>query len=193
MIAGDLLAALAPVIEALERRGVRYHLGGSLASSAHGIARASLDVDIVADLGEADVRPLIADLSDDFYADEAAAHRAVRSRENFSVVHLATMFKIDIFVVKDGAFDRIELERARAETIGPPGGRTYIVKAPEDLVLRKLLWYREGGERSERQWRDVVGVLRVQSGQLDREHLARWGQTLGLTDLLGQSLDEAEQ
>jgi hypothetical protein len=65
-----------------------------------------------------------------------------------------------------------------------------MVKAPEDTILRKMLWFREGGEVSDRQWRDILGVLRAQQGSLDLAYLRAWAVRLALTDLLGRATAE---
>lgn len=99
---------------------------------------------------------------------------------------------LDVFVPESHPFDRSELSRARPQTLDvAEDARAFFVKSPEDLVLRKLAWYRGGGEVSERQWGDVIGVLKVQAELLDRDHLTHWAAQLGLTDLLEGALAEA--
>ena len=90
-----------------------------------------------------------------------------------------------------GDFDAEQLERRRPVAVSDgPEPRVYI-SSPEDLILRKLAWYREGGGVSDRQWRDVLGVIKVQSERLDRAYLRRWAERLGLSDLLGRAIGEA--
>lgn len=178
------------VAEALERLGVDFHLGGSLASSIHGFPRATLDADLVADLAPGQGEALARQLGSAFYADPHAMEAAIRSRSCLSVIHLETMFKVDVFVRRESPFDRESFDRSRPEAIGP-GGAPMRVATPEDTVLHKLRWFRDGGEISERQWTDAVGVLEVQGDRLDREYLARWAQELGVSDLLERALGEA--
>ncbi len=92
----------------------------------------------------------------------------------------------------DAPFDRSEFERAAPVALTADPARSVRVKTAEDTVLRKLLWYRDGGGVSERQWRDVVSLFRTQGDRLDREYLERWGADLGLTALLVQARSEAE-
>jgi hypothetical protein len=192
LIGDDLLEALIPVVEALERLGVAYHVGGSLASSAYGVARSTLDVDVVADLRPEHAAALAASLNDAYYVDEEAVRAAIAARASFNAIHLATTIKIDVFVADRAPFDRAELSRARRETLeDDEHARRFFVKSPEDVVLRKLRWYRDGGEVSERQWSDVVGVLKVQATALDLAYTSAWASQLGLSDLLARALREA--
>ena len=180
MTAPDLVAALLPVIEALDSLGVRYYVGGSVASSIHGVPRASIDADLIAELGAEHVAPLAARLSALFYLDEGRMRDAVERRLSFNVIHLATMFKVDVFVSKGRPFDLEASGRARLEALGEsPEAPQAMVASPEDTLLAKLEWYRRGGESSERQWSDILGLLRVRTGRLDLAYLADWASALG--------------
>jgi len=185
LTAPDLVAALLPVIEALDSLGVRYYVGGSVASSIHGVPRASIDADVIAELLSEQVAPLAARLSALFYLDEGRMRDAVERRLSFNVIHLATMFKIDVFVSKGRPFDVEAGGRARLEALGEsPEAPQARVASPEDTLLAKLEWYRRGGESSERQWSDITGLLRVRAGRLDLAYLADWAKALGVADLL---------
>lgn len=185
MTGSDLLAALGPVVEVLEALGVRYHVGGSVASSVHGVPRASLDADVVADLDFAHVLPFVERLRDAYYVDEGRVRAAVEARRSFNLIHLATMFKIDVFASKRRPFDQQAQGRARPQALDDDAeARRFLVASPEDTILAKLEWFRAGGEVSERQWADVVGVARVRSGQTDWDYLKRWAEALGVHDLL---------
>jgi hypothetical protein len=129
----ELLAALGPVVDAFEALDVRYYVGGSVASSAHGAARASLDVDLVADLGLEHVQPLVGRLAAEYFS----------------------------------------------------------VASAEDTILAKLEWFRAGGEVSERQWSDVVGVLRTAGTAVDQPYLRQWALALGVADLMERALEAA--
>ncbi len=190
MIPADLLAALEPVLEALRALGVRHYVGGSIASSVHGLPRASVDVDVVAELAPRHVDAFVAALGEAYYVPEARVRDAAARRRSFNVIHLATMVKVDVFVSRDRPFDRRAFERSRpAATEGAVG---IPVSSAEDTVLAKLDWFRRGGEASERQWSDVVGVLRSAAG-LDEAHLRQGASELGVTDLLERALDEARR
>lgn len=191
MTESDLVAALRPVTEAFDALGVRYYLGGSVASSAHGIARASLDADLVAALKPEHVDALVARLAAAYYIPENRLRSAVASRSSCNLIHLATMFKIDVFVSKGRPFDLEAADRARPQAIDEAeDAPLFPVASPEDIVLAKLEWFRLGGETSERQWWDVVGVLRV-AEDADRAYLRRWAAALSLADLLERALADA--
>jgi hypothetical protein len=184
----DLVAALAPVVDEFDRLGVPYHVGGSVASSAHGIARATLDVDIVAELRPEHSHDLASRLSGGYYLDEEAVSSAIRRAESFNLVHLASMIKIDVFVPSGRPFDVEAQRRARPERLGSESSREFFVKSPEDVILAKLDWYRLGGGVSTRQWDDVLGVLKAQQPSLDLVYLRRWARELGIAEILERAL-----
>jgi hypothetical protein len=191
MNGSDLLAALRPVLDTLGRLGVRHFVGGSVASSAHGIARASLDVDVVAELQPAHAGVLVAALRDAYYIDELRVREAIQGRRSFNLIHLATMFKVDVFVSRGRSFDDSSFSRARQEHLSQePGDPGIPLGSAEDVLLAKLEWFRKGGETSERQWEDVRGLLRVGAGTLDSDYLAHWAATVGVADLLERALRE---
>jgi hypothetical protein len=188
----DLLAALGPVLRALGDLGVRHFVGGSIASSAHGVARASVDADVVAELAVTHVAPLVAALRDAYYVPEERIRDAVDRKTSFNVIHLESMLKVDVFVSRDRPFDRRAFERSRPASIGGAGGATLPVSSAEDVVLAKLEWYRRGGEVSERQWTDVMGVLQLAGSTLDVRYLRLGAAELGVGDLLTRALEEAD-
>lgn len=191
MTDSGLVAALLPVADAFEALGVRYFLGGSVASSAHGIARASLDADVVAALEPVHADALIAHLASAYYVPVDRVRSAIAARTSFNLIHLATMFKIDVFVSKGRPFDREAASRAHPQALDEaPDAPRFPVASPEDTVLAKLEWFLLGGETSERQWWDIVGVLKV-TADADYPYLQRWAATLGVADLLARALADA--
>ena len=193
MSTARLVPAAVPVIEMLDRLGVPYYVGGSVASSTHGLARSTADVDLVVDLREEQVPGLVAALRSGYYVDRAAALEAVRNRASFNVIHLASMVKVDLFVQRREPFAQSEMARARLAPMNTDAGQRQVrVASPEDTVLRKLRWYRDGGEISERQWLDIQGVLKVQAAALDRDYLRTWAAPLGVADLLAEALRQAD-
>jgi hypothetical protein len=189
----DLVSALRPIAEAFEAFGVPYYLGGWVASSAHGIARASLDADVIAALEPRHVDPLATRLAEGYYIPVDRLRDAVAARSSCNFIHLATMFKIDVFVPKGRPFDREAAARVQELALDEtPDAARFPIASAEDTVLAKLEWFRLGGEASERQWWDVIGVLRV-NPDVDRGYLDRWAPSLGVADLLERVLADAKR
>ncbi len=179
------------VTQTLERIGIPYAVGGSLASSLHGVMRSTLDVDILADMKLEHIPALVAALSKEFYADDEMMKDAIGHRSSFNLIHYETAFKVDIFIRKLRAFDQMQLDRRRASVIATDPEESVYVVSPEDTILSKLEWYRMGGEVSERQWRDILGVLKIRVGELDLAYLQKWAGELKVGDLLERALEEA--
>lgn len=179
------------VIRILEDLGASAWIGGSLASSIFGIPRATQDADIIADLRIEMARPLVERLGEEFYADEERIASGIERRSSFNVIHLATMFKVDIFIVGRDAWSRSVIDRRRSVEIDDVGTRV-LVTSPEDIILHKLKWYREGGHVSDRQWRDALGVLLVQGERVDRVYLQAMAEGLGVSDLLEELIKEGD-
>lgn len=187
------IAAALHVIRVLEDLDVPYFVGGSLAGAVHGLSRSTVDVDIIAALRMAHVEPLVARLGDDFYSDDLAIYRAVKEGSTFNLIHLASMFKVDIFVARGEPFEQSEFSRRTLQPLSDaPQQKAYVASA-EDLILAKLVWYRQGGEVSDRQWNDIISVVRVQSAKLDVDYLHSWAPRLGVSDLLECVLAQGEE
>jgi hypothetical protein len=186
LIIVDILAAC------FEDMGIPYHVGGSVASSLFGIFRATNDVDIVIHLQEHQVNALVTALEKDFYIDGDMIRTALQYNISFNVIHLATMIKADLFPTPNTRFGQMQYSRRRREQIriGESDKSIYFA-SPEDMVLQKLLWYRETGERSERQWGDVQGILKVQADALDMAYMRSWSEEIGVGDLFQQALEDA--
>lgn len=182
------LAITQKVTAALERLGIPYFIGGSLASSVHGVIRATLDADLVADLHLEHIPGLVNTLKSEFYIDEEMIVDAVIHAGSFNLIHLESMFKVDVFILKQQPFDLTQMSRRMPVTIGDDSANPVYFSTAEDMILVKLAWFRAGGEVSERQWQDVLGMLSLQSGSLDRAYLQGWAETLGLADLLEKAV-----
>src|SRR5262249_17783338 len=146
----------------LDRLEIPYYVGGSVASSAHGIPRTTMDVDIVVDLKPAQVEEFAALLQSDFYADVSMIQEALKRGRAVNVIHLASVYKFDLFPLRSDEFSHSEFSRrqpAQIRFLGPEPIECAVATA-EDTVLRKLEWYRAGGETSERQWNDLRGILK---------------------------------
>jgi hypothetical protein len=186
------LAVTLLVIDAFDKLGVPYMIGGSLASALYGTARSTLDTDLVADIKADQVALLVKMLENEFYIDESMIIDAIRTYRSFNVIHLATLFKVDVFLPKQRRFDQIQFQRRQYKVISIDPERKAYVTTSEDIILAKLEWYRLGNEISDRQWRDILGVLKVQAGRLDLDYLRQWAAELNITDLLQRALKESE-
>ncbi len=189
----DPIWVAARVAQALTSCGASYLVGGSLASSQYGFPRTTQDVDLVADLHEEQIDCLVDDLQDEFYIDAGMMRDAIQARSSFNVIHLTMAHKVDIFLTRSDAWSLQQLARRRIHTLGD--GKATIslyFSTPEDVILSKLDWYRQGGGLSGRQWDDVLGVLKVQQTELDVSYLRHWATELGLRDLLERAQQEAE-
>ena|SRR5687767_3968968 len=182
----DPIAVAAVVVGVLERLGIPNTIGGSIAASFAGEPRSTVDIDVVASLGEDQIAALVAALSPDFYVDEDAVRRAVRAHSSVNVIHTATMLKVDIFVAGGTPLDEEQL--ARRLWIRVNDGVELPIHPPEDILLQKLRWFQLGGGISDRQWRDVIGIVRVQGSRLDLAYLERQAPVLGVAELLAQAL-----
>jgi len=179
------------VTRVLDELDIPYVIGGSMASILHGMLRTTMDVDIVADIQPSQAAPFAAAFQDAFYADDLMIRRAVQRRSSFNLIHFETMFKVDIFLTKTRAFDQQQLTRRIAVSLGDDDESDVAwVLSAEDIVLAKLDWFRMGGESSERQWRDILGVLKTQQKQLDIPYLWQWAEDLDLMALMERALHE---
>lgn len=185
------LAVTLQVVEVLEELGVTYFIGGSLASAVHGVVRATMDVDLVADLQLAQIAPFVASLGESFYADDEMIRSAIEQRSSFNLIHLETMFKVDIFILKRRDFDQQQIQRRVYQTLSENLKRKAYIASAEDIILAKLEWYQMGGGVSDRQWHDVLNVIRVQAEMLDQEYLHHWAEELDIFELLERAMEEA--
>lgn len=179
------------VIKALDELGVPYFIGGSLASSLYGLGRSTYDADIIAKLEPTQAEPLTKAVSQDFFADLSMIRDAIQRKGSFNLIHRDTAFKVDVFVAGEGDFDQATFDRRVEQSLEGLDGSIFF-SSPEDTILAKLDWYRLGNHVSERQWNDVVEILKAQGNQLDADLLNQWASRLGLTDLLHRAQKEAD-
>lgn len=185
----ELAATLEALRAALEAVDAEWAVGGSLASAAYGEPRATNDIDVIAALDERAAASLGAHLGADFYFSEEAALDAVRRRDSFNVIDQRSFLKVDLFVPPPGPLGVGQL--ARRQQLSLVGGVTVPVLGPEDVVLQKLRWYSIGGCVSDRQWRDLVAVLRARA--LDDAYLDEVAEATGLSELLRRARRDARR
>ncbi|MCZ2200425.1 hypothetical protein [Cylindrospermopsis raciborskii] len=182
-----LALELASILSSLD---IMYYVGGSVASSLQGEVRLTQDLDLIANIENSQIQPLIRAMTDQFYISHTAVEEAVnRKTLSFNVIHLTTTEKADIFVMKDDEFSLSQMSR-RVLHLGDRNKSFYIC-TPEDTILQKLLWFRTYNSESQKQWRDILGVLKLQKELLDFDYLRKWGKKLNLTELLVQALRES--
>jgi hypothetical protein len=182
------------LLELFDRLEIPYMIGGSGASSVHGLVRTTGDLDIVAKIAVEDIPSIITELHEDFYVDEQQMHAALEHSRSFNVIHLRSSYKFDIFPLTTDRYQQIQFGRRRYEKSSIFTGEPLelAVSSPEDVILSKLRSFRQGGEVSEQQWNDVLGVIAVQRQNLDVRYLRDWAEYLGLSKLLEQALDEGQ-
>jgi hypothetical protein len=161
-----------------------------VASSLWGESRATLDVDIVVDLDAERVSALLEAVQPQVYVSEEAVKQAIAHQSSFNLIHFDTNEKVDIFILSPQPLAQQEMQRRQLQPVDK-GGRFLYLPTPEDIILQKLRWYHLGNQISERQWRDVLGVLKTQGEGLDFSYLRRWAETEKLSDLLAKALTEA--
>lgn len=190
--AEEMVQALRPVLAELDRLGVRACVGGSIASSVHGAARGTMDVDLAAELTVETALELANTLRAEYYVSRDAALEAVRRKSCFNLIHLATSFKIDIFVSKRRGFDLSVFDRARVDSLGTANPLPARIVSAEDIILIKFEGYRLGNETSERHWSDVTRVAKLHELRLDRSYLRHWASELSVADLLDRLFSQID-
>jgi hypothetical protein len=144
-MSSDIIAAVGPVVTAFAALGVSYRIGGSVASSALGVPRSTLDVDLVCDLQIRHVGSFVAALQESYYVDGEMVKDAIRNESSFNLVHLPTMLKVDIFVRKSTPWDLEAFTRKISRPLDASGdGPEFDLTTAEDSILHKLAWYRLG-------------------------------------------------
>ncbi|MFQ5638624.1 MAG: hypothetical protein ACE5IR_11585 [bacterium] len=187
----DILQIIDPIIECLKKLNIPYQIGGSIASSAYGFPRTTVDADLGAEITDHDIPSLVKRLKKDYYIEESAIREAIKHKRSFNIIHLETTFKIDIFILKQRRFDREAISRRRKGHLDEEGKFDFYLSSPEDTILYKLEWYKIGGCVSDRQWKDIIGILKVQKHNLDKNYLLKWAKELEVLDLLKKAFEDS--
>lgn len=188
----DPLRIAALVGAVLESLGIAYSIGGSLAGSFAGEPRSTLDIDMVIELDDTKVSALFRALESEFYVDEQSLRRAVKEHATANAIHQPTSLKVDFFIAGGTPLDADLLRRRLPVTVSESDTGRIWVHSPEDILLQKLRWFRRGGELSDRQWRDVIAIVRAQGNRLDRAYLQAGAVRLDVADLLTRAIANAK-
>jgi len=187
--AANMFAALAPVVDVFASLGIEYQIGGSVAATTFGHARSTLDVDVVANVRAEHATAISNALGKGYYVEPEAIVEAVKHESSFNVLSLIAFFKVDVFVVKATEYEQTAFARViMAPLAGSGSDRLFRFATAEDVILHKLDWFVKGGRSSDRQWRDILGVVAVQRTRLDLAYLRKWAPSLGIEDLLDSAL-----
>jgi hypothetical protein len=189
VVVADPIALARKVVSILESLSIAYYIGGSVASSLLGENRYTEDIDLIIELSKTKAQPLLeAFLAASFYISDIAVEDAVNGRcASFNVLDNETLEKADLFILENTPFAQRKMARRMRQEL--PDGSNIWISSPEDIVLQKLVWGR--GSQSEKQWRDVLGVLKLQGNNLDFEYLQQWGAKLALTERLDRAFRES--
>lgn len=192
MSESDVISALHPVINLLEELNIPYYIGGSIASSSLGISRGTMDVDVITNLNTMHVERIVQQLNEEYYVDGEMIKDAIQHKSTFNVIHHQTSYKIDFFIAKSTEYQQGIFERiTRKKLVDKDDDIEVFICAPEDVVLTKLIWYKERGGTSEKQWNDILGVLKIQRNNLDLEYLLHWAEKLSVKFELNKVLNDA--
>lgn len=176
-------------IQTLEQLGIRYAIVGSLASMAYGEARLTRDMDVLVELTADHVAGLCAAFAGpDWYLSRPAVEHAVRQRTQFNAIHTTSGNKVDFIVAKNDEWGYLQLNRRRQ--VGLAADLTGFAADPEDVILGKLLYYKQG--HSDKHLRDIAGMLAVSREEIDLERLAFWAQKLAVDNILRTLLESLE-
>jgi hypothetical protein len=185
-----LVDALIPVAAAFRTLGIRYYVGGSVASSFHGATRSTMDVDLVCELRENHVADFVDCFEDDFYLSEPAIRNAILRTSCFNLIYLPNSWKIDIFVSQQRPFDVDAMLRASTQTLGRSHKIDVPIATAEDSIISKLEWFRLSNETSQRQWDDVSRLITILADSADMTYLENAAKSVGVSDLLNRLLNQ---
>jgi len=186
----DILEVTFKVVKAFDSLNIEYYIGGSIASSAYGVARSTLDVDMVANVNSDQAQALVKLLEKEFYVDIDTIIKAIDQHSSFNLIHLDTMLKIDVFIHRDQPFRNRVFMRRTEKLVSEDIPEKLFFPTPEDIILIKLEWYKSAGESLIQQWNDVLGVLKVQGTGLNMDYIKTWAKELRVAGLLERAFED---
>lgn len=179
----DLEITLKKAVKILQKLKIPYLVTGGVAVVVWGRPRYTADIDIIIELTRNKVKEFVAALTKEGFVDEAVVNEALKYQSEFNFLDKETFMKVDFWILKDSDFDRSRLKRAVTRKIY---GQSVRFSSPEDLILKKLLWFNES--KSTRQLEDIHSVLAIIKDQLDYAYLRKWAKKLKITDLLEEMI-----
>ena len=184
----EIARLLHPIFETL---GIPYYITGGVAASVYGDPRTTRDLDLVIEFIRDNIYQLVEALETaGFYCPPGAVEDIQEGRGRvLSVTHMTLVLNADIVLNSNTEFDRSKMARRRLEALDSAGVEQFWIASPEDVVLAKLLWRKQS--QSQKQWTDVLGILKVQAENLERGYLTEWAEQLGLVDDLNLAFIEA--
>lgn len=189
----ESLQVVREVLGVFRAMGIPTAVGGSMASSIHGVPRQTQDADITAEPFSGREAEFVGHFGEAYYVDVEMIRSAMRRRASFNIINQHMGFKVDVFIRGDRPFDLSAMRRRGPKPLSASPEDIVDVLSPEDTILMKLDWYRLGGEVSDRQWSDILGVLRVQGERLDDNYLEHWANELSLNELLRRAREHAQE
>jgi len=180
-------SALIPVIDLLNELRVPYMLVGALAANYYSVPRLTHDADILVEMKPEHAHLVAEGLQSAYYVDADSIREAIASHGGSNLIHLDTGFKIDLWILEETEFDRLRFSR-RAP--GRVFGRNVFLSTPEDLILTKLVWFRQSD--SQKHYLDALGVYRAQKAVLNCDYLHDQAVALSVASLLKRLENEAQ-
>ena len=151
-----------------------------------------MDVDVIVSLNLSHVDRMVKLLDEEYYVDSEMIRDAIQHKSTFNVIHHNTSYKIDFFISRATEYQQSIFERiTRKNLVDKDDVIEVFICAPEDIILTKLIWYKERGGTSEKQWNDILGVLKIQKNNLDINYLLDWAEKLTVKSELNNALSDA--
>lgn len=180
----ELEITLKKVVKILQKLKIPYLVTGGVAVVVWGRPRYTADIDILIELKKREVKKFIAVLIKEGYVDEDVVKESLKHKGEFNFIDSETSMKVDFWILQDSDFDRSRLKRVVIRKIF---GQKVHFSSPEDLILKKLLWFKES--KSTRQLEDIYSVMVIIKDQLDFDYLRKWAKKLNTLRVLEEQID----
>ena len=179
MVQEDLLIK---VIDKINQLRIPYMITGGIASIFYGKPRLTHDFDIIVDIEEKDISKLVTIFKDEFYVSSEVIQNAIENRSMFNIIHFDSGMKVDFWLLKNDEFDRKRFERRQRHVYS---GREIFFSTPEDIILKKLVWFKES--EIQKHFDDALDVSEIQK-DLDMDYITVWAKKLSIQALLDDIL-----